>query len=221
MELDLTIFLIGLSNFVLESSHNTAEEISNPGINTSDAHRVSVPAHAKVNVKNEFENLHKIPEITEAVKFPENSSASHHSNLAKIEEEIMHEELIEKNENIESNSKYLAEQFENRGTSHRIENIKKVASSADEKNEQNRDIFRNAVKDVHMKRYNLEEFRDESHQNFLKYEVKERPYSSGSTEQSSYNKLKGWQSSLEISMSMPVVLKLFTVSMPNEDDKIY
>ena len=141
--------------------------------------------------KNEFENLQKIPEITEAVKFPENSSASHHSNLAKIEQEIMHEELIEKNGNTES-SKYLAEHYENRGTSHRIDNIMKVDSSADEHNQENRDIFRNAVKEVHKKRYNLDEFRDESHQNFMKFEVKERVLTSRNKEQSPSK--KGWQS---------------------------
>ena len=171
---DLTIFLIGFTHF--ESSHNTEEEISNQALSTSHP-TVSIPAHANnVNGNNDFENLNKIPKITEAVKFPENSSASHHSNLAKIEQEIMHEELIGKNENIES-SKYLGDNFENKGSSHRIENIMKVASSADENNEENRNIFRNAVKEVQRKRYNLDDFRDESLQNFPKYEVKERTYS--------------------------------------------
>ena len=58
--MDLTIFLIGLSNFALESSHKTVEEISNPGINTSDTQVVSVPAHAN---KNEFKNLHKMKKL--------------------------------------------------------------------------------------------------------------------------------------------------------------
>ena len=166
-----------------ESSHNTTEDKANND-NTSQSIRESVPVHhahavddALEHKNNESETKNKKPEIRETVKSQEKCSAQHHSNLAKIEEEIMHEELIGKKETMES--KYLAESLEqNKGSSHRIENILNVASSADEKQEENKLLFQNAVKHVVKKRFKIDDFTDDNHHNFMKYEVKERKIAS-------------------------------------------